>query len=171
MAQQVKAIPDGYHTITPALAIRDAARAIEFYKKAFNAKPLDRLEGPDGNVMHASLKIGNSLFMLGEENPQMDAPSPLTLNGTPVSLYLYMENVDAAFTQAVKAGAKVEMPVADMFWGDRAGQVSDPFGHRWWLATHKQDLTPEQIKQGAQKAFAEKAQAGAQRPQPAQARK
>jgi len=167
MAQQVKAIPDGYHTITPALSVRDAARAIEFYQKAFNAQQVDRLEAPDGNVMHASLKIGNSFFMLGEENPQMGAPSPLTLNGTPFSLYLYVENVDTAFSQAVKAGAKVEMQVTDMFWGDRAGQVSDPFGHRWWLATHKQDLMPEQIKQGAQKAFAEMAQAGAQRSQPA----
>ena len=171
MAQQVKAIPDGYHTITPALTIRDAARAIEFYKKAFNAQQLDRLDGPDGKVVHAALKIGNSLFMLGEENLQMGCPSPLTLNGTPNSLYLYVENANAAFNQAVNAGAKVEMPVADMFWGDRAGQITDPFGHRWWLATHKQDLTPEQIKQGAQKAFAEMAQAGAQRPQPAQARK
>ena len=174
MAQQVKAIPDGYHTITPALTIRDAARAIEFYEKAFNAQQFDRLDGPDDKVMHASLKIGNSFFMLGEENPQMGASSPMTLSGTPVSLYLYVENVDVAFNQAVTAGAKVEMPVADMFWGDRVGQVSDPFGHRWWLATHKQDLTPEQIKQDAQKAgcFAEKTQqAGAQRPQPAQVRK
>jgi len=157
MARQVKAIPDGYHTITPALTIRDAARAIEFYKKAFNAQQLERLDGPDGKVMHAGLEIGNSRFMLGEENLQMNCPSPLNLNGTPTALYLYVENVDAAFTQAVKAGAKVEMPVADMFWGDRAGQLSDPFGHRWWLATHTQDLTPEQIKQGAQQAFAEKA--------------
>lgn len=171
MAQQVQAIPDGYHTITPALTIRDAARAIEFYKKAFNAQPLDRLDGPDGKVMHASLKIGNSLFMLGEENPHMGAQSPLTLKGTPVSLYLYVENVDAAFTQAVNAGAKVEMPVSDMFWGDRVGQVSDPFGHCWWVATHKQDLTPEQTKQGAQQAFAAQSQASAQRPQPAGLRK
>ena len=153
----VKTIPDVYHTITPTLTIRDAARAIEFYMKAFNAQQLERLDGPDGKVMHAGLQIGNSRFMIGEESVQSHCPSPLALNGTPTALYLYVENVDAAFTQAVKAGAKVEMPVADMFWGDRAGQLSDPFGHRWWLATHTQDLTPEQIKQGAQQAFAEKA--------------
>jgi uncharacterized glyoxalase superfamily protein PhnB len=154
MARQATAIPDGYHTITPALSIRDAARAVEFYQQAFNAQQLDRLEGPDGKVMHAALKIGNSILMLGEEHPQMGAPSPLTLNGTPVSLYLYVEDADAAFSQAVKAGAKIELPVSDQFWGDRTGQVSDPFGHRWWLATHKEDLTPAQIKQRAAKAMA-----------------
>ncbi len=157
MARQAKAIPDGYHTITPALTIRDAVRAIEFYKKAFNAQQLERLDGPDGKVMHAGLQIGNSRFMIGEESVQSNCPSPVALNGTPTALYLYVEDVDAAFKQAVNAGAKVEMPVADMFWGDRAGQLSDPFGHRWWLATHTQDLTPEQIKQGAQQACAEKA--------------
>ena len=165
MAQPVKAIPDGYHTITPMLTVRDAARAIEFYKKAFNAQQLYRMNGPDGKVMHAEIKIGNSICMLGEENPQMGCQSPVTLKGTPISLYLYVENVDAAFNQAVKAGAKVEMPVADMFWGDRFGQVSDPSGHRWSLATHKEDLTPEQVGQRAQKFFAENAKAGAQRPQ------
>jgi len=171
MAQQVKAIPDGYHTITPMLSVRDAARAIEFYKKAFNAQQLFRMDGPDGKLMHAELKIGNSIFMLGEENQERGCPSPASLNGTPISLYLYVENVDAAFNQAVNAGAKVEMPVADMFWGDRFGQVSDPFGHRWSLATHKEDVTPEQMKQRAQQFFAEQAQASAQRPQPAQAGK
>lgn len=154
MARQVKAIPDGYHTITPALTVRDAAQAIEFYKTAFNAQQLERLDGPDGKVMHAGLQIGNSRFILGEENLQMGCSSPLTLNGTPNALYLYVEQVDAAFKQAVNAGAKVEMPVAEMFWGDRTGQLSDPFGHRWWLATHTQDLTPEQIKRGAQQACA-----------------
>ena len=157
MSQPVKAIPDGYHTITPMLTVRHAAQAIEFYTKAFNAQPLYRMDGPDGKVMHAELKIGNSIVMLGEENPSMSCLAPASLKGTPISLYLYVANVDAAFAQAVKAGAKVEMPVADTFWGDRAGQLSDPFGHRWWLATHTQDLTPEQIKQGAQQALAEKA--------------
>ena len=170
MAENVKAIPEGYHTITPMLTVRDAARAIEFYEKAFNAQQLYRMDGPDGKIMHAELKIGNSIFMLGEENQQMNCSSPLTLKGTPVSLYLYVENVDAAFNQAVKAGAKVEMPVSDMFWGDRFGQVSDSSGHRWSLATHKEDVTPTQMKQRAQQFFAEQAKAGAQRPQPAETR-
>ena len=171
MAQQVKAIPDGYHTMRPMLTVRDMARAIEFYKKAFNAQELSRMDGPDGKLMHAELKIGNSIFMLGEENPRWGSQSPLLLKGTPISRYLFVENADAAFKQAVNAGAKVEMPVADMFWGDRAGSVADPSGHRWWLATHKEDLTPDQMKQRAQKFFAEQAQAGAQRPQPAESRK
>ena len=171
MSQQVKAIPDGYHTMTPGLTVRDAARAIEFYQKAFNAQQLFRMDGPDGKIMHAELKIGNSIFMLGEENPQTGCHSPASLKGTPTALYLYVENADAAFNQAVSAGAKVEMPVADMFWGDRGGNVSDPSGHRWWVATHKEDLTPDQIKQRAQKFFAEQAKAGAQKPQPAGASK
>ena len=171
MAQQVQAIPAGYHTMTPMLSVRDAARAIEFYKKAFNAQQLVRMDSPDGKIMHAELQIGNSIFMLGEENPQMNCLSPQSLNGTPISLYLYVENVDSAFNQAVKAGAKVEMPVGDMFWGDRFGQVSDPFGHRWSLATHKEDVTPDQMKQRAQQFFAEQAKAGAQRHEPAGSRK
>ena len=165
MAQQANAVPEGYHTMTPMLTVRDAARAIEFYITAFNAQQRHRMDDPDGKVMHAEMKIGNSIFMLGEENPQMSCLSPLTLKGTPISLYLYVDNVDAAFQQAVKAGAKAEMPVSDMFWGDRFGQVSDPFGHRWSLATHKEDLTPEQMKPRAQQFFAEQAKAGAQRPQ------
>ena len=171
MAQQVKAIPDGYHTITPTLTIRDAARAIEFYKKAFNAQQLYRMDGPDGKVVHAELKIGNSIFMLGEENPAMGCNSPKSLNGMTISLYLYVENVDAAFAQAVKAGATVVMPVTEMFWGDRHGQVTDPFGHRWSLATHTEDVSPEQLKQRAQKFFAQDAPAGTQHPQPATTRK
>ena len=171
MAQPVKTIPDGYHTMTPMLTLPDVAQAIEFYKKAFNAQELNRMDGPDGNLMHAELKIGNSIFMLGQENPQMGNASPATLKGTPISLYLYVEQADAAFNQAVQAGATVVMPVADMFWGDRGGHVIDPFGHRWWVATHKEDLTPEQMKQRAQQFFAEQAKAGAQRPQSAGSRK
>ena len=157
MAQQVKAIPDGYHTMTPMLTVRDMAQTIEFYKKAFNAKELSRMDGPDGSLMHAELKIGDSMFMLGPENLKMESKSPLTLKGAPGAIYLYVENADAAFNQAVKAGAKVVMPVADMFWGDRAGSVSDPSGHQWWVATHKEDMTPEQMKQRAQQFFAERA--------------
>jgi len=171
MAQRVNAIPDGYHTMTPALTVRDMARAIEFYKKAFNAQERSRMDGPDGQLMHAEMKIGNSIFMLGPENPQMGSKSPLALNGTPVALYLYVENADAAFDQAVSAGAKVEMPVADMFWGDRTGSVIDPFGHRWWVGTHKEDMTPDQMKQRAQQFFAEQAKTGAQHPQSAGAKK
>ena len=171
MAPQVKAIPDGYHTMTPMLTVGDAARAIEFYKKAFDAQQLFRMDSPNGTVMHAELKVGNSIFMLGEENPQTGCQSPASLKGTPTALYLYVENADTAFNQAVSAGAKTEMPLSDMFWGDRGGSVIDPFGHRWWLATHKEDMTPDQIKQRAQKFFAEQAKAGAQKPQPAGANK
>ncbi len=154
MPNPVKAIPDGYHTVTPALTVRDGAKAVEFYKRAFGAREAFRMDGPDGKLMHAELKIGDSSIMLGEENLQWGAQSPEFLKGTPVSLYLYVPHVDAAFAQAVAAGAKALKPVADMFWGDRQGEVSDPFGHRWSLATHKEDLTPEQIKQGAQEFFA-----------------
>jgi len=154
MPNPVKAIPDGYHTVTPALTVRDGAKAVEFYKRAFGAREAFRMDGPNGKLMHAELKIGDSSIMLGEENLQWGAQSPEFLKGTPVSLYLYVPNVDAAFAQAVAAGAKALKPVDDMFWGDRQGEVSDPFGHRWSLATHKEDLTPEQIKQGAQEFFA-----------------
>ena len=167
MSQQVKTIPDGYHTMTPGLTVRDAARAIEFYQKAFNAQQLFRMDSPDGKVMHAELKIGNSIFMLAEENPAMGCASPVSLKGTPISLYLYVEDADAAFAQAVKAGATVVMPVTDMFWGDRHGQVTDPFGHRWSLATRKEDVSPQELEQRAQKFFAQSATAGVQRPQPA----
>ena len=154
---QAKAIPDGYHTMTPMLTIRNSAKAVEFYKKALNAQELYRMDGPDGTLMHAEMKIGNSIFMLGEENLEMGNRSPQTLNGTATALYLYVQDPDAAFNQAVSAGAQVGMPVADMFWGDRVGQVTDPFGHRWWFATHKEDVTPEQMTQRAKEMFASKA--------------
>ena len=128
------------------------------------------MDGPNGTIMHAELQIGNSIFMLGAENPQTNCLAPVTLKGTPVSLYLYVENVDAAFNQAVSAGAKVEMPVSDMFWGDRYGQVSDPSGHRWGLTTHQEDVTPEQMTQRAKKFFAEQAQSAPPRPQSAGSR-
>ena len=154
MAQQVKAIPDGYHTITPGLTVRDGAKAIEFYKRAFGAQQVFRMDRPDGGLMHAELQIGNSRIMLGEEYPQMGCQSPESLKGTPVSFYLYVADADAAFAQAIAAGAKAVKPVSDMFWGDRQGEVSDPFGHRWSVATHKEDLTPEQIEQRSQEFFA-----------------
>ena len=154
MSRNVKAIPEGYQTVTPDLALRHAARAIEFYKRAFGASELMRFNTPDGKIGHAEIKIGNSMVMLCDENPQGGCASPASLNGTTTMLFLYVEDVDAAFQQAVKAGATVAMPLADMFWGDRYGQVLDPFGHRWALATHKEDLTQEQIEQRAQEFFA-----------------
>lgn len=147
-------IPKGYSTLTPGLAVRDAAAAIDFYKKAFGAKEKGRMPGPDGKIMHAELVIGNSRIMLGEEDVNMGNPSPLSLNGSPIGLYLYVKNADRAFDQAVKAGATVAMPMMDQFWGDRAGMITDPFGHKWWLATHKRDLSPKEMKKAAEDFFA-----------------
>src|SRR5687768_11632506 len=142
---KVGPIPKGYHSVTPGLALRDTAAAIEFYKKAFGAKEKARMLGPDGKVMHAELQIGNSQIMVGEEMPQMGHPSPQTLGGTAVNLYVYVNNVDKAFEQAVKAGATIVMPVTDMFWGDRHGAVKDPFGHGWGLATRKRNLSSKEM--------------------------
>jgi PhnB protein len=141
----VKSIPDGYHTITPHLAVRDTAKALEFYAKAFGAEELFRMPGPGGTVMHAELKIGDSIVMLGEEEPQMGASSPQTIGGSPVSLLIYVKDVDASFARADKAGCTVQMPLTDMFWGDRYGKLLDPFGHHWALATHKEDVSPEDM--------------------------
>jgi uncharacterized glyoxalase superfamily protein PhnB len=145
----VKPVPDGYHSITPALTVRDAARAIEFYKSAFGAT--DRggvMKGPDGKVMHAELKIGDSIIMLSDEFPQYGALAPQSVGGTSMSLHIYLDGVDAAFDRAVKAGAEVEMPVMDQFWGDRYGKLKDPFGHKWSIATHTKDLSMDEMKQG-----------------------
>ena len=154
MSSHVNAVPEGYYTVTPDLVFRDAAQAIEFYKTAFGARELMRFNMPDGKIGHAEIKIGNSIVMLCDENSQGGCASPASLNGTTVMLFLYIEDVDATFQQAVRAGATVVMPVADMFWGDRSGQMQDPFGHRWQLATHKEELTPEQIEQRSQEFFA-----------------
>jgi PhnB protein len=147
----VKPIPEGMHTITPHLVCKGASDAIAFYKKAFNAVEQMRLPGPDNTVMHAMLTIGDSTLMLAEEYLNCGHSSPLTLKGSPVTLHLYTKDVDASVAQAVAAGAKVTMPVSDMFWGDRYGQIEDPFGHRWSLATHTRDLTPEQIQEAMAK--------------------
>src|SRR5215470_12102802 len=155
MKTKVKPVPDGYHTATPYLIVRDPARAIDFYKSAFGAKEIVRLPGPDGKIAHAEVQIGDSRIMLGGESPQMGSRSPETLKGTPVGIFLYLENVDAAFKRAVGAGAKAVQPPEDMFWGDRYGKVSDPFGHEWQLATHKEDLTPEEIGERGKAAFAQ----------------
>lgn len=149
-----KAIPDGFNTLTPHIVVQDAARAIDFYKKAFGAQEQTRHLAPDGkSVMHAQLKIGNSVLMLANEFPPM-AVSPKARGGTSVTLHIYVENVDAAFDRAVKAGCTVKMPLSDQFWGDRYGQVEDPFGHSWSIATHKVDLTEQQIAENAKAAFA-----------------
>jgi uncharacterized glyoxalase superfamily protein PhnB len=145
-----KPIPDGYHTVTASLTVRGADRAVAFYKKAFGAEELMRMPSTDGTkVMHAEIRIGDSIVMLADEFPEMNARSPEALGGTPGSLFLYVEDVDRVFARAVEAGGVVQVPVQDMFWGDRFGSVKDPFGHVWAIATHKQDLTPEQIREGA----------------------
>jgi uncharacterized glyoxalase superfamily protein PhnB len=144
----VKAIPEGYHTITPYMTVRDAARAIEFYKQAFGAVEKGVMKGPDGKVMHAELRIGDSLFMLADEFPQFGSLSPQAIGGSAMGLHIYVEDVDAAFDRAVKAGGTVEMPVSDMFWGDRYGKLVDPFGHKWSIATHKADLSMEEMERG-----------------------
>ena len=155
MTSQVKAVPEGFHTITPHLTVRDANRAIEFYKKAFGAEVLHVMPAPGGKVMHAALKIGDSIVMLNDEFPEHGGASAPPAGGSSDALHIYIENVDAAFQRAVSAGATVKMPVMDMFWGDRYGQVLDPFGHRWSLATHTRDMSPEEMKQEQEKAFSQ----------------
>jgi len=150
----VQAIPKGYHTITPYMTVRDAARAIEFYKQAFGAKEKGLMKGPDGKVMHAELVIGDSIIMLADEFPEFGSLSPQSTGGSGTGLHIYIEDVDSAFDRAVKAGATVEMPVADMFWGDRYGKLRDPFGHKWSIGTHKADLSMEEMKKGMDEAMA-----------------
>ena len=156
MTKAAKAIPEGDRTVTPYLTVRGADRAIEYYKQAFGAEELLRMPGPDGKgIMHAEIKVGDSKVFLSDEFPGMGSRSPETLGGSTASVHLYVEDVDAVFNRAVTAGAKVRMPVADMFWGDRYGKVMDPFGHEWGIATHKEDLTAEEIGQRAAAFFAE----------------
>jgi len=146
MAGKVKPIPDGYHSITPYLIVDDGAQAIEFYKKAFNAKEIMRMPGPGGKIGHAEIKIGDSVVMLADEAPEMDARSAKHYGGSPVTLLVYVEDVDKLFPQAVAAGAKEMRPVADQFYGDRSGTVKDPFGHSWHLSTHKEDVSEDEMK-------------------------
>ena len=146
-----KPIPEGMHSLTPHLVCAGAADAIDFYERAFNAVEQARLPGPDGKLMHAAVKIGDSTLMLVDENPQWGSLGPKALKGSPVTIHLYVPDVDATVAKAVAAGAKVTMPVADMFWGDRYGQLEDPFGHRWSVATHTRDLTSEEIREGMAK--------------------
>lgn len=156
MPKRVKAIPEGYRTVTPQVTVRGADQAIEFYKRAFGAKLQMRMVGPDGRtIMHAELKIGDSMVFLSDEFPGMGGRSPQSLGGTTGSLHLYVKNVDAAFKRAVAAGAQVKMPVTDMFWGDRYGTLVDPFGHEWGLATHQEDVTPRDMRKRADAFFAQ----------------
>jgi PhnB protein len=149
----VKAIPEGYHTLTPYMTVRDAARAIEFYKQAFGATERGVMKGPDGKVMHAELRIGDSIIMLADEFPQFGSLSPQSIGGSGMGLHIYAEDVDAAFDRAVKAGATVEMPVSEMFWGDRYGKLMDPFGHKWSIATHTRDMSMEEIEEAQEEAM------------------
>ena len=142
----VKPIPDGMHSLTPHLICANAADAIDFYQRAFGAVELSRLTMPDGKLMHAMLRIGNSALMLMDENPAWCAMGPAALKNSPVGIHLYVEDVDAAFAKAVAEGATVKMPPGDMFWGDRFGALTDPFGHSWSIATHIKDVTPEQAQ-------------------------
>jgi PhnB protein len=149
--------PKGFHTVTPSLNVRNAAQAIDFYKNALGAEELMRMTGPDGKIPHAELKIGDSIVFLSDENPAFGNKSPQTLGGSTGGLYLYLEDVDTAFQRAVDAGGKATCPVTDMFWGDRMGNFVDPFGHSWTLATHTQDLTEQEIKEGEKKFHAQMA--------------
>lgn len=149
----VKAIPEGFHTITPHITVRNAKQAMEFYKKAFGAEVLRTMMQGD-SVMHAVLKIGDSLLMLNDEFPQMGALSPLSTRGSGVVLHIATENVDAAFERATSAGATVTMPLMDQFWGDRYGVVTDPYGHKWSLATHIRDMSEDEVRRAQEEAFA-----------------
>ena len=143
---QVKPVPDGMHTVTPHLVCAGAADAITFYKQAFGAVELGRLPGPQGKLMHAMLRIGDSAVMLVDEFPDYGSFGPKSLKGSPVTIHLYVEDVDATVKRAVAAGAKITMPVDDMFWGDRYGKIEDPFGHHWSVATHIRDVSPEEMQ-------------------------
>ena len=152
---KTKPIPDGFHAVTPYLTVKNATEAIEFYKRAFGAQERYRMPAPDGKIGHAELQIRDSIVMLADEFPECaGSQSPETLNGSPVGFALYVENVDQAFKRAIDAGATVKDPVEDKFWGDRSGSVIDPFGHRWMLLTHVEDVAPEEMKKRMEKMFA-----------------
>lgn len=146
MSKPVSPIPEGYHHLTPYLVMQNAGEAIEFYKKVFGATEIVRMGGPGGSVAHAEMKVGDSVFMLADEHPEMGYRGPKAFGGTPVSLLLYVEDVDAVVERTVAAGAKLLRPVEDQFYGDRTGTLTDPFGHVWTVATHKEDVSPEEMK-------------------------
>jgi len=153
MPREVKPVPAGYHTVTPYLTVNDASRAIDFYKRAFGAQETVRMQGPPGKIGHAELKIGDSMIMLADEMPGSGCRAPQSLGGSTVNIFMYVTDVDSTFKQAVNAGAKVETAPADMFWGDRFGKLTDPFGHSWSVATHKEDVAPEEMQKRAQAAM------------------
>ena len=153
----VKPIPDGFHTVSPAIVIKDAAKAIQFYKKAFSAEEIMVLTGPNDSVVHAEIKIGDSIIMISEEWPGHHVQSPGSVNGTTCTLHLYVNDVDTSHKQAVGAGATEIMPPADMFWGDRFSSVKDPYGHSWSLATHMKDLTPDECQKACDEWMAQMA--------------
>ena len=151
----VKAIPDGYHTVTPYLVVNNGAAALDYYKKAFGAIELMRMPGPSGKLMHAEIKIGDSIIMLADEAPERDVKSPSALGGSPVGICLYVTNVDAMFDAAIAAGGKALFPVKNQFYGDRSGTLIDPFGHKWTVATHVEDVAPEEMGARAEAAMKE----------------
>jgi PhnB protein len=155
---KVKPVPEGMHTLTPHLVVKNAAKAIDFYKAAFGAKENARFAGPNGLIMHASIKIGDSTMFLNDEFPEMGALSPQSMGGTAVTLTLYVEDSDQVFKKAVSAGAKVKMPIADQFWGDHYGCVEDPFGHSWAITSRKEDLTPAEMEKRGKEAMAQMSQ-------------
>jgi PhnB protein len=158
----VKPIPSGCHSLNTYLCVRNSDKAIDFYKKAFGAQEVSRMIGPDGKVMHAELRIGDSILMLSDEFPEMGNKSPQTLGGSACTVMLYTENVDSLWDQAVKAGAEVKMPLNNMFWGDRFGSMVDPFGHNWSMAQHIEDVSPEEMKK-RQEAFFKQQMAGSKK--------
>lgn len=154
MNAKVKPIPEGYRNITPYLTIKNAAAAIDFYKQAFGAQERMRMTDPGGRIGHAEIQIGDSVVMMSDEYPEMGAQSPQSIGGTAVMMHLYVEDVDAVVERALKAGGTLERPVEDQFYGDRAGLVTDPFGHKWWVSTHVEDVPPEELEQRAKAAMA-----------------
>jgi uncharacterized glyoxalase superfamily protein PhnB len=156
MAKQAQAIPKGFHSVTPSIAVNGAAKAIDFYKKAFGAEEMSRFTGPDGaRIMHSEIRIGDSVIMVVDEMPEYGSKGPKLYGGTPVSFFIYGDNVDAAWKRAVDAGGKPIMPLTDQFWGDRSGCLEDPFGHHWWLSQRMKDLTPDELKNAADQFFAQ----------------
>ena len=155
-----KGVPAGFHVLTPSMVVKDARKAIDFFKRAFGAEEIDVMTGPDGRVMHAEIRFGDSILMMGEENPAWPQfKSAETLGGSPISLHFYVADVDAAFKRALDAGAKADMPVQDMFWGDRYGKVRDPFGHVWGLATRVKEMTKEEVARAGREWMAKMAEA------------
>jgi uncharacterized glyoxalase superfamily protein PhnB len=155
MATKTQSIPKGYHTVTPSIFVDGAAKAIDFYKKALGAEEKYRFPGPDGKIMHAEIRIGDSTIMMADEMPDQGGKSPKSLGGSPVSFFIYQDNVDAAWKRAIDAGGTEVMPLEDQFWGDRAGCFRDPFGHQWWLAQHIRDMSPDELNKAAESFFSQ----------------